>query len=471
MTSSSEKALTKKAMAWLAPTFLLLLFLMVRLPYHINFPFFEDEGIFLVDSRDWLHMYENSVYMKPPLGAFFYWVADQFFQSFLVLHLLTTLFILMFGTLLYRILWIWTRSYPIVLAGCLTYLYCTTKTVAGFGHSSIEHFQNVFLLASFWWFFVQPHFYRGMAMFISACLVLQNTILILPSLISWQRDDRRKMIILAVSLLITAGTVWLLFPNIIYNCFVFPVLHYGSAAPSGLPHKLLLFSRHVNDPILLPLTILSIPGFYFFFRKNARAALFILLAVGSVFASKPMFEQHTIAIFPLLILPVAMLFDFLQSQKYARFATNLMTLAIMPTIVLANQNAISYIQHQGFLKQYTFSPLLEYRLHPQNYQSLVDGLSRQSNKKVYLYPAFTALLYPLTHTKTISTFASNDQIWVIMKQPKLRNKLLQAIQSEKPDLLIRTEASPLDKFIEPILKKDYTCHRQLLQVCRLKSAR
>lgn len=445
----------------LAPVFLVLVALWVRWVYHLNFPLFEDEGFFLVDARNFWHLYENSLFMKPPLGALFYHFANYFSAPFLALHVMTTFAILIAGYFIYRIVMAWTNSYPIVILSCLTYLYCTAATVDGYGHSSLEHFQNLFLLAAFYWLFVKERFYAGAVSFILSALVLHNVLLALPA--TWDFKKKHLMFLIAFTVIV-GGLVYALFPNILFNCLTFPAKYYGSQISWEI--KWVYLQRYLRNPVMLSSVLLSIPGLIYLFKEKTRAAIFIGLVILSVLLTKQLYLQHMLTIYPLLTLLMA-----LALHHWQRFLPVVKIACVLMLVALfyVNQKAIAYISNQGLFQHYTYQSNWSLRRMDSTRMAILTAeLEKHPGQTAYIYPNILPFMYGLTQTNTISTFASNDNFAILVNNAALRQKLIKSIQSERPDLLIRIEPNALDAELKAFISANYTCELNHIQICQRK---
>lgn len=373
-------------LSWLAAGIFLAVFLVIRSPYHINYPLFEDEGIFLLDSRDFWQLYENSIYMKPPLGALVHYVAGLFQTPFLVLHILTSLAILLSTVFLYRILMAWVPNRDLVFVGCLAFIYCTAMQVDGAGHSSLEHYQNVLLLAAFWFYFVREKPYWGGVFFTLAALILHNIVVAIPTLMNFKRSE-----------------------------------------------------------------------------------------------CKPMLLQHVVTFFPLMALLSTMFLyritqlNFLNRRLLKVNASTLLTSALIvllfSSLTTAYENELRYINGHGMLTKYTFSPGLAHgHLNQQTLDRIMAVLSANANKTAYVYPVMVPHVYPRSGARAMPRLAANDHVWLFTKNPKLFHRLIDAIYTSKPDVLIRTNASALDKPLAPLLSKEYRCIQQDFWLCVRKTS-
>ena len=156
-----------------------------RLIYHTNTPFFEDEGLFLLDSsKNIFNIYTDTLYMKPYIGNLYYGLIYHLSgaNSFLVLHLSTTLFIIISNIFIYLIVQQKTKNEFISIISTILFLTFTNLSVGGYGHSSLEHFQLIFLLSAYYFLFIQNKTNTGLVALSFAIMVKQNAALALVSL-------------------------------------------------------------------------------------------------------------------------------------------------------------------------------------------------------------------------------------------------------------------------------------------------
>lgn len=458
------------AIPWLMPAMLILLTLGLRCIYHVNQPFFEDEGIFLVDARNVWHLYENTFYMKPPLGAWFYTVAGFFSQPFLAIHVMTTISILITGTFLYKIMMTLTQSRWVTFFGCLSYLYCVSASVDGYGHSSLEHFQNMFLLAAFWWLFVREKPLLGAMNFLLSVFVLHNVVFAMPTLFPYCREAIRKWLFSGVIFVLMIAAVCLVFPNFFFNCFTFTSKFYpGPFSELVLKWKNAYIQTYLHSPIILMLFLLSLPGSFFLYKLNKRAAFFVWLVVGSVVGLKFMFQQHLVTLFPFMVILSSLTLSNWRRAFLPVTAIPLICVFLMGMLVYVNAKAVTFINDNGFFTRYTYNWFWKYRmLDPIRVNSVIAFLSTHKNQTNYIYPSYLAFLYPMTQAKTISAFASNDNLEVVWVHPVLQKLITKRIISERPENLIRTEKSFMDEYLEPFIRENYTCYGLAVRVCHLK---
>ena len=456
------------------PAGLVLLTFLTRMRYLINFPLFQDEGTFLVDCRNYFHVYERSLFMKPPLAVLPYFFADRFPNPFFVLHLMTNIEIALSIFILYLIIYAWTESRMIAVLGCLTFLYLTNCSPMAYGHSSIEYFQNVFLLLAFWLLFVCDRFYIGVVSFFISALILHNVLAATPAIFNLKRDGWKPVILVLGLFFITGLLILKLFPNILFDCLIFPSQYYNQLA--GFHQRLANLLSNMHNPITIGLVSFSLPGMVVLFQKNRRALAFTILVYLSVLLTKFIFSHHLMTLYPFMVILAAFtlssVISFLENRLPARsrylsyplsfYIKGALLTGLVISLFHADLHSGETINHRMAHKIF-FSELDNLRSN-----QIIDILSNNHGKTAYIYPSLASFIYPITQTPTLSTYASNDQIDIILAHAFLREKLVNTIIAEKPYFLIQTSPSVLDSDLARFLAQNYQCIRTTFTLCTLK---
>jgi hypothetical protein len=433
--------------------FIILLTFIARIIYHTNAPFFEDEGLFLLDSsKDFTNLYVNTLYMKPFFGAYYYHLIYKFFaeNSFLALHISTTIFIIISNVLLYKIVKFYTQNDLISIIAPLSFLTFSNLSVGGHGHSSLEHFQLVFLLGAYYFIFIKSMQKRiGLILLTFAIMVKQNAFLTVFVLF---KDILKEW---KLALLITFLWIFItfnFFDNFIFNNFVFPLLFYN--ANITLSTKLYCFYNYfLKVGYGFPSLILSgaILSFILFYKNYKKEFLFILsLALSMV--STPLFPQHFIAIFPFLII----VFNIGFNKLYIKYYPKLYAAVLGGVILLLIFNFLKLYKNYKFtsdLNSLTMTQTVNGRLdgNKDGINELLKFFETIKNQKVYIYPILFPHPYITYNFSTIDKFYSNDHIDIILKHSFLRDKLLDSIKSSKPTYLVKMKNSEMDKYMNDIL--------------------
>lgn len=285
-----------------------------RFIYHTNTPFFEDEGLFLLDSsKNIFNIYTDTLYMKPYIGNLYYGLIYHLggANSFLVLHLSTTLFIIISNIFIYLIVQQKTKNEFISIISTILFLTFTNLSVGGHGHSSLEHFQLIFLLSAYYFLFIQNKTNTGLVALSFAIMVKQNAALALVSLAKIIYKNWKFSIILFFSWLFLTVTF---FENFFFNTLIFPSKYYPV---HDLFYKVWAFINFYlkvgygfNFFILVSFFIGS-----FWFYKSYKNEYFFIIFLGISLLSTPLYPQHFVAIVPFLIIVASLFFNKIYTYK------------------------------------------------------------------------------------------------------------------------------------------------------------
>jgi hypothetical protein len=424
-----------------------------RLIYHTNAPFFEDEGLFLLDtSKNFLDLYENTLYMKPFFGAYYYHVIFKFFGefSFLALHTSTTIFIIFSNIFLYLIAKEYTKNTAISLITPLLFLAFTHLSIGGYAHSSLEHFQLPILLAGYYYIFIKPISGIGLVLLSFAIMVKQNVALVVLSLF--------KHIINHWKLSLIVGILWfltivILFSNFFFNNLIFPFEYYNISVYLKWDNffNYFLTSGFGFNALLLISAIFSV---FLFYKQKKREFIFILLLSISLLAT-PMYPQHFVIITPFIIIVSIVGLNYIVNK----FPNLLFIVKGGVTMLLILMLLKIYVNtYKTFDNNYlTTNQTIYGRLDGNTIgvSKLLEFLPTIKNKKVYIYPILFPHPYITYNFSTIEKYYSNDHIDIILKHSFLRNKLLNSIKESKPDYLIKMKSSDLDMYIQEDINKNY----------------
>ncbi len=434
--------------------FLIIVFTFIaRIIYHTNAPFFEDEGLFLLDSsKDFTNLYVNTLYMKPFFGAYYYHLIYTIFaeKSFFALHISTTIFIIISNVLLYVIIKSYTQNNFISLIAPLSFLTFTNLSVGGYAHSSLEYFQLVFLLGSYYFIFINSMQNRtGLILLTFAFMIKQNVFLIIFALLK-DIFKEWKLALFVISLwMFIAFTV---FNNFFFNNLTFPLQYYNNAISlSSRLYCFYIFFLKAGYGFASLILFGAILSFILFYKNYKKEFLFILLLALSLL-STPLYPQHFIAIFPFLVIVFSIGFN----NIYIKYYSKLHTVVLGGVVLLLIFNFLKIYKNYKLtsdLNSLTMTQTVSSRLdgNKDGMNELLKYFETIKNKKVYIYPILFPHPYITYNFSAIDKFYSNDHIEIILKHSFLRDKLLDSIESSKPTYLIKMKNSEMDKYMNDIL--------------------
>lgn len=282
--------------------------LVSRFIYHTNTPLFEDEGLFLLDSsKNIFNIYTDTLYMKPYIGNLYYSLIYNIggTNSFLLLHISTTLFITISNIFIYLIVKQKTNDVFVSVISTLLFLTFTNLSVGGYAHSSLEHFQLIFLLSSYYFLFIKKKVNIGLVALSLAIMVKQNVALTLFSLANIIYKNWKFSIILFISWLLFTT---IFFENFFFNTLVFPSKYYPVHDLFYKVWAFINFYLKVGYGFnLFILTSFFIGSFWFY--KNYRNEYFFIILLGISLLSTPLYPQHFVAIVPFLIIVSSLFFN------------------------------------------------------------------------------------------------------------------------------------------------------------------
>jgi len=436
-----------------------------RIVYHTNAPFFEDEGLFLLDcSKNITDLYVNTLYMKPFFGAYYYHFIYNYFldDSFLALHISTTIFIIISNIFLYLIMRSYTKNNFISLLPPFLFLTFTHLSIGGYAHSSLEHFQLPFLLGAYYFIFIKKKNISGLTLLSFAIMIKQNVALVILTLF----DNILKVWKYVIPIFL----VWLFitiifFDNFFFNNIIFPLKYYNvhnlGYKISNFIHYFLKIGYGFNLLITIGGLIFSIE-FYKTFKKEF---IFILLLAISLI-STPMYPQHFVVIFPFLTI----IFIFGFNKVFSSYNNIYKIVMGGGVVVLLILNFIK------IYKNYPITSDINYLTNVQTVNFRLNGNSSGINKlllffetirneKVYIYPILFPHPYITYNFSTIDKFYSNDHlIGNILKHEFLRKILLKSIADSKPDYLIKMKNSSMDLLLKPIITENYNLYKSFGEI-------
>jgi hypothetical protein len=425
-----------------------------RAIYHTNAPFFEDEGLFLLDSsKNFTDLYVNTLYMKPFFGAYYYHLIFTFFgeNSFLALHISTTIFIIITNVFLFLIIKTYTQNDFVSLTAPLLFLTFTNLSVGGYAHSSLEYFQLVFLMGAYFFIFIKPVQKIGLAILSFAIMIKQNAALIVFALLKdILKEWRLALLVIALWSLI----IIIFFNNFFFNNLIFPSQFYNAAPLSDKLFYFYIFFLKAGYGFASLILFGAILSFILFYKNYKKEFLFVILLAFSL-VSTPLFPQHFIAIFPFLIIIFSIGFGHLFTQSFSKLHQvvwgGVILLLIFNTIKIFKNHTFASDENSLTMTQ-TINGIGRLNGNKSGIIELLNYFKTIKNQKVYIYPILFPHPYITYNFSTIDKFYSNDHIEIILKNEFLRNKLFDSIKTSKPTYLIRMRSSEMDDYMYDILK-------------------
>jgi len=430
-----------------------------RIVYHTNAPFFEDEGLFLLDcSKNITDLYVNTLYMKPFFGAYYYHLIYNYFMdnSFLALHVSTTIFIIISNIFLYLIMQEYTKNHFISLLSPLLFLTFTHLSIGGYAHSSLEHFQLPFLLGAYYFIFIKKKSISGLTLLSFAIMIKQNVALIILTLFdNILKAWKYAIFIFSLWLFVTV----IFFDSFFFNNITFPLEYYDVHTLRYKVNNFINYFLKIGYGFNLLIAIGSLIFSVNFYKAFKKEFMFILLLAISLF-STPMYPQHFVVIFPFLTI----IFIFGFNNIFNNYKSNIYKIVMGGVIVLLILNFIR------IYKNYAITSDINQLTNRQTVNGRLDGndngidelqlfFETIQNKKVYIYPILFPHPYITYNFSTIDKLYSNDHMGAVLKYGFLRKVLLKSIVDSKPEYLIKMKNSNMDFLLKPIIIKNYNHYK------------
>ena len=319
--------------------------------------------------------------MKPFFGALYYHLVYVIAgsESFLYLHISTTLLITISNIFIYLIVKYKTKNKNLSIVAAIFYLTFTHLSIDGYAHSSLEHLQVTFLLGMYYLIYIRSKIRFGLMLLSFAIMIKQNVALVAIAIIKYIKYYWKFSLFL---FLIWALPSLFFFENFIFNTIIFPAKYYLQnnflVKLVGIKNFLFLYGNGFNF-ILMVLFALSINNYYKLYKQE----FWFICLLGLSLVSTPLYLQHFIIIDPFMIIVIMIK----ACKLFAEIKYNKRIVCVMGGVVLAvfNVKNITYnysqIQDIHYLtKNVTIPHRVKYEE-----KGLLDLFNFLKNKKEIIY--------------------------------------------------------------------------------------